>query len=99
MIVTVPVEFENGSVQVDAAIVAEGLSISPELLLERMREGRITSLCEKGVDQDNGRFRLSFFSEHCRFSLVVDESGKIVQRSAIDFGRLPLPASAHKPKG
>jgi Family of unknown function (DUF6522) len=99
MIVPAPVRFEDGGMNVDASIVAEGLSISPELLLERMREGRITSLCEKGEGQDSGRFRLSFFSEHCRFSLIVDESGKIVRRSAIDFGARPLPASAHKPKG
>jgi len=99
MIVATPVKFEDGGIQVDAAIVADGLSITPELLLEHLREGRITSLCEKGVDQDSGRFRLSFFSEHCRFSCVVDESGKILQHSAIDFGVLPLPASARKPKG
>jgi hypothetical protein len=99
MIVTVPVKFEDGGINVDAAIVAEGLSISPALLMERMQEGRITSLCEKGAGQDSGRFRLSFFSEHCRFSLIVDESGKIVRRSTIDFGARPLPASARRPKG
>ncbi len=99
MIVIVPVRFEDGGINVDAAIVAEGFSISPALLMERMREGRITSLCEKGVGQDSGRFRLSFFSEHCRFSLIVDESGKIIRRSAIDFGARPLPASARRPKG
>lgn len=99
MIATIPVEFEDGGINVDAAIVAEGLSISPALLMERMRDGRITSRCEKGVGEDSGRFRLSFFSAHCRFSLIVDESGKIVRRSAIDFGALPLPASARRPKG
>ena len=31
--------------------------------------------------------------------VVVDDSGKIIGRSAIDFGGLPLPASAGKPKG
>ena len=67
MIVATPVKFDDDGIQIDAAIVADGLSITPELLLEHLREGRITSLCEKGVDQDSGRFRLSFFSEHCRF--------------------------------
>ena len=99
MVDTISVKFEDGGIEIDAVIVAGGLSIGPQLLLERMREGRITSLCEKGLGKDSGRFRLSFFSEHRRFSFVVDESGEIVQPSAIDFGKLPLPASARKPKG
>ena len=95
----IPVEFEGGAIQVDAKIVGDGLSIPPEQILERVREGRVTSLCEKGMDEDAGRFRLSFFSEHCRLTFIVDESGKIIRRSTIDFGELPLPASARKPRG
>ncbi len=92
-----PLEFEDGAIQVDASIVATGLGIGPTLLLERMRQGKITSLCERGIDADSGRYRLTFFSENRRFSLTVDESGIIIQRSVIDFGQLPLPDSARKP--
>ena len=94
-----PIEFDGGAMRVDATIVADGLGVAATLLLERMRDGRITSLCEKGVDEDCGRFRLTFFFENRRFSLVVDDSGTIIQRSAIDFGGLPLPASARRPRG
>lgn len=90
-------EFEDGTVQIDAAIVAEGFGILPTLLLERLREGKITSVCERGIDADHGRYRLTFFSENRRLRLVVDESGAIVQRSTIDFGDLPLPNSTHRP--
>ena len=65
-----PIEFENGTVQIDAAIVAEGLGLAPSLLQEEMRAGRITSLAERGVDADSGRHRLTFFSEHRRFRVV-----------------------------
>lgn len=92
-----PLEFEDGAIQVDASIVATVLGIGPTLLLERMRQGKITSLCERGIDADSGRYRLTFFSENRRFSLTVDESGIIIQRSVIDFGQLPLPDSARKP--
>ena len=92
-----PLEFEDSGIQVDATIVAAGLGIEPTLLLERLREGKITSLSERGIDVDSGRYRLTFFSENRRFSLTVDESGIIIRRSTIDFGELPLPASAHKP--
>ncbi|WFU14945.1 DUF6522 family protein [Bradyrhizobium sp. CB3481] len=94
-----PIEFENGTVQIDAAIVAEGLGLTPSLLRQEMRAGRITSLAERGMDADSGRHRLTFFSEYRRFRVVVDATGAIIQRSAVDFGDARLPRSVHKPGG
>jgi hypothetical protein len=94
-----PIEFEDGAVQVDASVVAEGLGIALPLLRQLMRSGKITSLSERGTNADLGRHRLTFFSEHRRFRLVVDESGAIIQRSALDFGDSPLPSAARKPGG
>jgi hypothetical protein len=91
-----PIEFENGDVQIDASIVAEGLGLTPLLLREEMRAGRITSLAERGVDADLGRHRLTFFSKHRRFRVVIDAAGAIIQRSAVDFGQAALPKSARK---
>ncbi len=90
-----PVEFENGIVQVDAAVVADGLGIALPVFRKEMQSGRITSVCERGIDADDGRHRITFFSVHRRFRLVVDQSGTIVQRSTLNFGDAPLPASAH----
>jgi len=92
-----PVEFENGAVQIDAAIVAEGLGLALPRLQQDMRDGRITSFAERGIDADSGRHRLTFFSE--RFRVVIDETGAIVQRSAVDFGGSSLPKSVRKPGG
>jgi hypothetical protein len=94
-----PIEFENGEVQIDAAIVADGLGVTLPLLQQGMRAGDITSLAERGVDADLGRHRLTFFSAHRRFRVVVDASGAIIQRSALDFGDASLPKSARKPGG
>jgi hypothetical protein len=94
-----PIEIENGIVQIDATIVAEGLGLAPSLLQEGMRAGRITSLAERGVEGDSGRHRLTFFSEHRRFRVVVDETGAIIQRSAVNFGDSLLPKSARKAGG
>jgi Family of unknown function (DUF6522) len=91
-----PVEFENGIVQVDAAVVADGLGIALPVFRKEMQSGRITSVCERGIDADDGRHRITFFSVHRRFRLVVDQSGTIVQRSTLNFGDAPLPASAHR---
>jgi hypothetical protein len=94
-----PIEFENGAVQIVASIVAEGRGVALPLLQEEMRAGRITSLAERGVDADSGRHRLTFFSAHRRFRVVVDETGAIVQRSAVNFGDSSLPKSVRKPGG
>ena len=91
------IQFEQGAIEIDATIVAEGLGIVPDLLMERLRESKITSLCERGIDADHGRYRLTFFSDNRRLRLVVDQNGVIIQRSAIDFGAQPLPAAAHRP--
>jgi hypothetical protein len=90
------IEFEDDSVQVDAAVIAEGLGMALPLFRAEMQAGRITSVVERGIDADLGRHRLTFFSAHRRFRLIVDQHGLILQRSALDFGDAPLPASAHR---
>ena len=92
-----PIEFADGAVEIDASIVAEGLGIALPRLREGMRAGTITSISERGIDADQGRHRLTFFSGHRRFRVVVDASGAIVQRSAVDFGDPALPKSVRKP--
>jgi hypothetical protein len=91
-----PVEFADGVVQVDAAVVADGLGIALPQFRKEMQSGQITSVCERGIDADQGRHRITFFSAHRRFRLVVDERGTIIQRSTLNFGSAPLPASAHR---
>jgi uncharacterized protein DUF6522 len=88
-----PVQIRDGVIQVEASVVAEGLGLALPQFRKQMQAGNITSRSERGTDADNGRHRLTFFSEHRRFRLVVDEGGTIIQRSAIDFGDAPLPLS------
>jgi Family of unknown function (DUF6522) len=90
------IDFEHGALTIDAAIIGRGLNVEPSLVPVRMREGRITVLCERGYDEDAGRHRLTFFYENRRFRLVVDEEGKAIQRSTVDFGKHPLPTSMRK---
>lgn len=92
-----PVEFGDGVIAVDAAILADGLGLALPELRKQMQAGKITSRFERGVDADCGRNRLTLFSEHRRFRLVVDDHGAIVQRSTLNFGSSPLPASARRP--
>jgi hypothetical protein len=91
------IEFSDGTIAIDAVIVAEGLAIAPQALLQALREGAITNRCELGVDADAGHYRLTFFSRHRRFRVVVDAQGAILSRSSLDFGEMPLPRAAHRP--
>jgi Family of unknown function (DUF6522) len=90
------VKFEQGTLSIDAAVIGRGLNVEPSLVQVRMREGKITVLSERGVDEDAGRYRLTFFYENRRFRLVVDEEGNAVQRSTLNFGDHSLPTSMRK---
>lgn len=66
---------------IDAALLAEAFGLSQSEIKTRMRNGTITSRCETGVDEDAGRWRLTFHhgDRACRF--VVDPAGNVVARS------------------
>jgi hypothetical protein len=91
------IEFQAGAIQIDSKVIGEGLNMDPSVVQELIREGKITSRCERGIEEDEGRYRLTFFSKQSRFRLVIDSMGNVIQRSTINFSDRPLPASARKP--
>jgi hypothetical protein len=80
---------------VDGALLGKLLNVLPKDVPPLMREHAITSICERGIDEHRGEFRLSFFYKNRRARLNVDTSGHILRRSIIDFGKRPLPKSLH----
>ena len=91
------IEFGDRAVLIDASILGEGLGLEASFVPVLMRRGAITSLCERGIDADAGRFRMTFFYKSRRLRLVVDAAGNILQRSTIDFGDRPLPDALRIP--
>lgn len=85
------IEFQDGALSVDAALIGEGLAIDPAQVQPLMRAGHLTSLCEQGIGEDAGRFRLTFFHRRQCLRLVVDADGKIVKRSTIRVRDRPNP--------
>ena len=83
------ISFEDGRIEVDAALVAKALQLDPEALRAALRSGAVTSQCETGIDEDAGRFRLTFFSATRRLRLTVDASGTVLQTSTADYRRTP----------
>jgi Family of unknown function (DUF6522) len=93
------IEIQDRAIHIEASVVAQGLQLDPSLVHAMMRSGEITGACERGVDEDAGRHRLTFFHKNRRFRLVVDEAGSIIRRSSLDFGDRPLPASMRSSRG
>lgn len=73
--------------EVDAGVVGGAFGIPPETVREEMRAGLITSRCETGVDEDEGRWRLTFYRGGRAFRLVVDAEGAVLTRGSFPVAR------------
>ncbi len=87
------IEFADNRAQIDAGVVARAFQISPEALKTQMREGTITSRFERGMDEDAGKVRLTFYSATRRVRITADDSGAVLKCSAADIAR-PMPQGA-----
>jgi hypothetical protein len=85
------VEIRDDEFVVDAALVGELLRLPVSRVQTLMRSGGITSSCERGIGEDAGEFRLSFFYGNRRARLNTDLAGRVLRKSAIDFGDRPIP--------
>jgi hypothetical protein len=83
------IQLEENVISVDATLIGRSLGIDEALVQGLMREGEITSLCERGVDEDAGTYRLTFFHRNRRARLIISPSGNIIRRSSVDFGDRP----------
>jgi uncharacterized protein DUF6522 len=93
------VERSGNTFLVDAELIGELLDIPAARVPILMREGAITSICERGVDDHEGEFRLTFFHRNRRARLSTDVTGRVLRRSIIDFGDHPIPDALHRPGG
>jgi len=93
------IEFSDNTFLVDAALIGDLLHIPASSVPALMREGKITSACERGMDEHEGEFRLTFFYRNRRARLGTDLAGRVVRRSVIDFGNQPIPEALHRAVG
>jgi len=93
------IEICDDAFVVDAALIGELLRLPVSRVQVLMRSGEITSSCERGIDEDAGEFRLSFFHGNRRARLSTDMEGRILRKSAIDFGDHPVPGARPRPGG
>lgn len=93
------IEFGDGGIVIEASLIGPLLHIEPADVPRLMREGAVTSLCETGIDDDAGAYRLSFFYRGRRVRLQVTEAGQVLRRSIVDYGDILLPQEMHRPGG
>ena len=92
------IEFRDDAFVVDAELVGELLQLTASRVQVLMRSGRITSACERGIDEHAGEFRFSFFCDNRRARVSTDLEGRVLRKSAVDFGDRPIPATAPRKK-
>lgn len=68
--------------QVEAELIAEGFGLTQDEVSRRMRDGRMTSRCEKGTGEDEGRWRLTFFSEGRTLRLTLGPDLEVISRAS-----------------
>ncbi|HWG77670.1 MAG TPA: DUF6522 family protein [Steroidobacteraceae bacterium] len=88
-----PIELElaQRAINVEAAAIADGLGLAPEQVINSLRNGALTALCEQGIAEDAGLFRLTFFYADKRLRFIVGQDGHILGRSSAKLRRR-LPA-------
>lgn len=69
----------NPEVEVDAALVADGLGLAVDEFRQLMEQRRISVLCERGTGEDAGLYRATFYHGQRRVRMVVDASGTPVE--------------------
>jgi hypothetical protein len=72
------VEFAEGAVIIDAALIAKELGLDPALVIGCVRMGQLTALYERGIAEDAGRCRLTFSYRGRRLRLIVADTGQVL---------------------
>ena len=93
------IEIGTNGILVDAKLLADVLRLDPAAVHSLMKAQEITSFCERGIEEHEGQYRLSFFYGNRRARLNVDAAGNVIRRSMIDFGEAALPRQLHRTGG
>ena len=77
----------GAEIEIEASLLAAGFGMEVEAFRRLMNERRITVLCERGIGDDEGLVRATFYYDRTRVRLVVDGTGQPVTRLEVgDIG-------------
>lgn len=66
-------------IEVDGARVAALLGLEVDEFRRLMAANRIAVLCERGTDDDAGRWRATFYHGERRARLLLDAEGRVLE--------------------
>jgi hypothetical protein len=76
----------DGQATIDAHDLGPLLDLAPSAVPKVMRDGKITSRFEKGMDDDAGRVRLTFFYAGRRVRLTCSDDGTVLSTTRTPAG-------------
>lgn len=65
-------------IAIDPVPIAHALALEPAVFLRLLEQRKISQLCERGIGQDEGFYRASFYHQGRRARVVVDRHGQRV---------------------
>jgi hypothetical protein len=90
------VELRDGTFIIDPELLGELLDVPASRIPILMGEGVIANVCERGIEDSEGEFRLTFFYRGRRARLSTDLTGRIIRGSVTNLGDRPLPGVLHR---
>jgi hypothetical protein len=73
-------------VAIEGGVVAQALGLAADVFRRLIGDHHIVVRCERGVGDDEGLYRATFYHGSHRARLVVDAEGQILTPIAIDHG-------------
>jgi hypothetical protein len=67
------------TIEIDASVIGAGLGIQPSQVQAKLQKGKISTLCERGIGEDQGRYRVTFYCGKRRFRILIDEVGNVIE--------------------
>ena len=74
------VRWADDTPEIDAAVAARAMKFAVEYFVRQMQRGAIKSRVERGVGEDEGRYRLSFRHHDRELTMIVDRDGEIISQ-------------------
>lgn len=75
------IDIRDNEFLLEAAVIGELLGVPEDSVPGLMQKGVLKGVCERGVDEDAGTFRLRFACLGRRAQLTVDADGRVLERS------------------